>query len=98
MDELNNFINEIKSHFDNEDTSEELREYDLNILEKLDDINKKYQTYVDDNKVAKEEYDKIVAERDEFKKKYINRFGEKSTSKELTKKSFDDIINDNIRI
>lgn len=98
MDEFTNLINEIKAHFDAEDTSEEFKEYDLTLMEKLDDINNKYKSFDDETKVDKSEYDKVVAERDNFKNKYIQRFGEKTTSKDLTKKSFDDIIKENIII
>lgn len=98
MDELENFINEIKTHYDNEETSEEFKEYDLSLMEKLDDINNKYKSFEDDTKIDKSEYDKVVAERDSFKNKYIQRFGEKTPEKELRKKSFDDIIKENISI
>lgn len=98
MDELTNFINDLKSHYEDENTTEEFKEYDLNLMEKLDDINNKYKSFEDELKVSKEEYDKVVYERDNYLKKYIERFGQKSTSESLRKKSFDDIINENISI
>ena len=76
---------ELKAKIDEVVTDEDVK---IGLLEDIEDSFeiKTEETEESEEKISKEEYDKVVAERDEIKKKYKERFlsGEEKEEKEET--------------
>lgn len=70
---------ELKAKIDEKISDEDLK------IELLEDVEDSYEVEDGEEKVSKEEYEKVVAERDEIKKKYKERFLSKDEEKEEEK-------------
>ena len=67
---------ELKAKIDEKISDEDLK------IELLEDVEDSIEVEDREEKVSKEEYEKVVAERDEIKKKYKERFLGKEDEKE----------------
>lgn len=67
---------ELKAKIDEKISDEDLK------IELLEDVEDSIEVEDGEEKVSKEEYEKVVAERDEIKKKYKERFLGKEDEKE----------------
>ena len=71
---------ELKAKIDEKILDEDLK------IELLEDIEDSLEVVDDTEKVSKEDYEKVVAERDEIKEKYKARFLSKDELKEVEEK------------
>ena len=75
---------ELKAKIDEKISDEDLK------IELLEDVEDSLEVEDGEEKVSKEEYEKVVAERDEIKKKYKERFLGKEDEKEEDEKEEDE--------